>query len=289
MQAPPAQAVFELEPRLAGQVGLVLLVATLAIVPLVVALARAIFPGRNVYFARWGFSHVVLAALAYLAAAQLAHWVLPRPEPPTLTRDLLIGVAAGTVAALCVAAWARKLSPEGLRALGLARGRHLRAVAAGIASYLALLPGLVAAMLCWIALLSALGVEPVGQDVVRRFVELPRAELPLAVAGAVLVIPLLEELLFRAFLQPLLVQNLNDKAGIAVTSLIFASLHGEQALGPVFVLSLILGSVMLRTQSLVAVWAIHALHNGLTVGLLLSVRAAQDAGGAPGVGGWLGL
>ena len=85
--------------------------------------------------------------------------------------------------------------------------------------------------------------------------------------------PLLEEVLFRGFLQPLLVQNFRDKGGIVLTSALFAVMHGTSAFLPIFGLSLILGAVMLRTQRLTAVWAIHALHNGLQVALLLSLES----------------
>ncbi|MFM7280644.1 MAG: lysostaphin resistance A-like protein, partial [Planctomycetia bacterium] len=85
----------------------------------------------------------------------------------------------------------------------------------------------------------------------------------LAVFFGVLLIPFFEELLFRAFFQPLMVQNVRDRLGIVVTSLIFGLLHGTAACVPVFAVSLLLGGLMLRTQSLPAVWAVHALHNGL--------------------------
>jgi len=51
---------------------------------------------------------------------------------------------------------------------------------------------------------------------------------------------------------------------------------------PIFGIALVLGGVMLRTQRLLAVWAIHALHNGLQVAMILLIGhlAADSAGGA---------
>jgi hypothetical protein len=40
-------------------------------------------------------------------------------------------------------------------------------------------------------------------------------------------------------------------------------------------LALVLGSVMLRTQRLSAVWSIHALHNALMLGTLFLVRSFE--------------
>ena len=92
-------------------------------------------------------------------------------------------------------------------------------------------------------------------------------ELALAVGFAVLLGPLLEEIVFRGFLQPLLVQNLHVTGGIAVTSFIFVLLHGTSSVLALFALSVVLGWVHLRTRRLIAVWSVHALHNALTLTL----------------------
>ena len=73
---------------------------------------------------------------------------------------------------------------------------------------------------------------------------------------------------FRSFLQPVLVRRFGDKAGVVLAALLFAAVHGISPFLPIFGLALVLGSVMLRTQRLSAVWAIHALHNGLMLGVL---------------------
>ena len=65
------------------------------------------------------------------------------------------------------------------------------------------------------------------------------------------------------FLQPLLVSRLGALAGIALASATFATLHGLGPSVPIFVLSCILGVIMLRTQRLAASWTVHAVHNGL--------------------------
>jgi len=97
----------------------------------------------------------------------------------------------------------------------------------------------------------------------------------------VAVIPLFEEVMFRGFLQPLLVQNLGDRGGVALTSFVFALLHGASSILPIFGLSLVLGGIMLRTQRLAAPWAVHALHNGLMLVLLFlfpEVLLGQEPG-----------
>ena len=113
-----------------------------------------------------------------------------------------------------------------------------------------------------------------------RFAALSPSEQVLPLVLGVAVQPLLEELVFRSFLQPLLVQNFREVLGVALTSFVFAALHGPDVFLPIFALSCLLGAIMLRTQNLYAVWAIHALNNGLQFAVLIARPdlLAQGAG-----------
>jgi membrane protease YdiL (CAAX protease family) len=259
--------------------GLVLMCASASVAPLAVVLARHIFPGRNIFFARWGFSHVALVVLAFIVLASASALIVDATDTHERFEGLA-GLVASAGLFACVVAlvfrFAHKLDPDGWRSLGLRAGGNLRAVAVGVLGLTVALPGMFGAMLAWPWVLDQLGIEAVPQEVAQLAVQLHGVELAIFVVLAVLVIPLFEELLFRAFLQPLLVQNLGDRGGVAVTAVVFAGLHGATAFLPVFVLALVLGSVMLRTQRLSASWLVHALHNGLVLVLLLCVPGARD-------------
>lgn len=247
-----------------GCIGLVLAGSSLALSPLVLVIARALFPGRNVVFRRWGFSHLGGTILCVAAALVLAGRLLPVPEGanplvPGLAR-MACGLAAGCA---LVFTFARKLEPDGLRALGFPRGRQFEAAVAGWTTYLLLLPGLVGLMLAWSWILQRIDPTVGAQPALQMALELAPGERWPAVLLGVFVIPFLEELLFRAFLQPLLVQNLHDRPGIVLTALCFALLHGVAASVPIFAFALLQGGLMLRTQRLAAVWSVHALHNAL--------------------------
>lgn len=247
-----------------GCIGLVLAGSSLALAPLVVVIVRRLFPGRNVVFRRWGFSHVALACFAIAAVLALEARFAPLSESGNrLVPGLVRMACALAAAALLVAASARKLEPEGLRALGFPRGRTLQAATAGFTAYFLLLPGLVGVMLAWSWLLQRIDPSIGAQPALAQALELAPGERWPAVLLGVFVLPFLEELLFRGFLQPLLVQNLHDRPGIALTALVFALLHGSAASVPIFAFALLLGALMLRTQRLVAVWGVHALHNAL--------------------------
>ncbi len=264
--------------------GAILAAGVASFAPLTIALAQRLYPGRIVHFARWGFSHVVLAVFVFVTMSYVvAKSLLPYADDGEVPVELaLAGTACvqGVVVAL-IAYWASKRDPQGVRSLGLWPGRWLPAFGVGLLVYALFLPGIYGLELLWPWLVTRLGEPFEPQGLEAGFLQLSGARLWTAVALAVVVVPLLEEVLFRAFLQPLLVQNFRDYGGVVLTSVIFAGLHGASAFLPIFGLSLVLGGVMLRTQRLVAVWGIHAAHNGIRLGLLLYARELfMDVDGA---------
>ena len=255
-----------------AEVGAVFAATSLALAPLAILVVRRLFPGRNVFFARWGFSHVaIVAALAAVLLLALA-FLDPAVAKLSASTRTLVELALRTAVLLgccaAVAIFARRLDPSGLRSLGLWHGRNLRAAVAGLAGYGIVLPGILGLGLLWPWVLQAIGADARPDLLLERLRALDPGERSVAILLAVLVAPLLEEVLFRAFLQPLLVQNLSDRLGVVVTSFVFAALHGTAAIVPIFALSLLLGAIMLRTQRLFAVWAVHATHNALVFLLL---------------------
>lgn len=256
--------------------GLILLVATLTLVPACVSLARWIDPGRRVFFARWGFSHLVVLAAVFLLSQYLVALLLPLGPGSDGLGLLLRGALAFAPAGWACYALARRTEPEPLRALGLELRGATRGILCGAACYVVFLPGLYGLALLWPWVLERAGHSFEVQEVLQGILALEGASLALALVLAVAVLPFFEELIFRGFIQPLLVQNLREVGGVVVTSALFAGLHGISAAGPVFGLSLLLGALMLRSRRLWAPWAAHALHNGLMLGILLWVPGAQE-------------
>jgi membrane protease YdiL (CAAX protease family) len=269
--------------------GLVLLVGGLTLTPLAVLAVRALVPERRVFFARWRFLHLSAVLLLAVGVALLAGLALGRVD---LGLDDVLASQIATAVGLAVACaaivrLARVLDPAGSACLGLIRSGNGRAFVAGIAAYVLCAPALLGSMLLWPWLFEHLGGDFALQPIVTTAAELDPREIALLLALAVVVQPALEELVFRAFMQPLFVQNLGDRGGVALTSLLFALLHGPSAFLPVFGLSLLLGALMLRTRRLFAVASVHALHNGLT--LLIVILASHTPGGldAPAAGPYM--
>jgi membrane protease YdiL (CAAX protease family) len=267
-----AQEALRIPTAADASAGLLVVVLCAITAPLCIAIARRIFPGRNVVFARWGFSHVA-AAFAIGLAALLVTSLVPRPDDEPVAdpvANLCAGVFVTGLVAAYVARTAEAVEPAGERALGLSAGRVGRAIGVGLFAYVWFVPAILGLYSLWPWLLDRLGEDVEAQDLQRLLPELAGWRLAAFVILAAAVVPLLEEIVFRSFLQPLLVQNLNEPAGVGLTSFVFAALHGTSAFLPIFALSLLLGAVMLRTQRLAAVWAVHALHNGLTLSYVLA-------------------
>ena len=263
----------------AAQAGLVLVAAGSALAPVAVALARRIAPGRNVLFARWGFSHVLLTLL-FAFGAVLLSGLLVLPLGELGLKDVTLGLMASALAmgATCavIGSIALRLDPHGMRALGLRRGGNARGVAAGVLSYGLTLPAVLGLGAVWPWLMERIDLVYEPQAVAVGMIELGGFQLAFGIFAAVVLVPLFEEVVFRGFLQPLFVQNLGDRGGVVVTSIVFGLLHGTSSFLPIFGLSLVLGGIMLRTQRLAAPWAVHALHNGLMLALLLLVPESRE-------------
>jgi membrane protease YdiL (CAAX protease family) len=267
-------------PRALLALGLLLVLAAVAVAPLVAHLARRVHPGRNIVFARHGFSHVAVVVLVVLAASALAAPLVERAGGGLLAR--LLGGAFGFACGVAYVVHSQvRLDPDSWRALGLRPGtNHGTALVVGLGSWLVFLPAFFGLGFAWLWAARTFELGDPAQPIAREFLALPAGGRWLPLVLGVAVVPLLEEILFRGFLQPLLVQNLREKAGVATCAIVFGALHGEAAFLQVTGLAIVLGAVMLRTQSLLAVWAIHAAHNGLMFWLMYNVpevRRFMDA------------
>jgi len=266
-----------IDGRTWAQVGAVAAISTVALLPVAWLAVKRLVPDRNIVFARWGFSHVAMAIgllflVVYAAGALIG-------GGRSLTGDLAIMGSAFGALGLAIVAWSIRLDPDGVRVLGFRKSGSFRAIAAGLVAYLIAIPGILGLIPLWGWILELVGHTQVPQDIALRFAALSPAEQLLPLVLGVLIQPLLEELVFRSFLQPLLVQNFREVAGVALTSFVFAALHGPDLFLPIFALSCLLGAVMLRTQNLYAVWAMHALNNGIMFAVLVASPEFVGSGG----------
>ena len=117
---------------------------------------------------------------------------------------------------------------------------------------------------CWAAILEAMGVVLKPQMIVDIFGQMDStAGLVSLVAYIVVVAPILEEVVFRGFVQPPLVRRVGRWGGIVATAGLFAMVHlsDPQAVPPLFILGCALGWLRERTGMLGASIALHIANN----------------------------
>lgn len=246
----------------------------LALAPLVQAVLFRLQPRRRVFFARWGFSHVLGAVLAASVTYLLGEALLPESAPfdgplralllPQLALLGALGVALGS---------ARLKQPEGWRALGFPQstrgdqsGENGRSALLALGALAGSLPLIVGLSLLWPSALEVLGAES-GSGAISSWPELTGSALVTAYVLAIVVAPLLEETFFRGFLQPLFVQNFSEVGGVLLVALLFASIHGAGPFLPLFAVGLMLGAIKLKTQRVWPCALAHAVYNALVLGL----------------------
>jgi membrane protease YdiL (CAAX protease family) len=110
---------------------------------------------------------------------------------------------------------------------------------------------------------NPLRTEERAHDVLRMLAAAPTWESWFwAIAAAVVVAPIAEELLFRVILQSWLAQHLGPFAAIVLGSLLFASVHRFPDSLAIIPLALVLGYTFHRRLSYLAVVVAHGLFNG---------------------------
>lgn len=195
---------------------------------------------------------------------------LEQPESSGIPE--VLGLLPSLITSLYLLALVRSRGREKLRDLGLKSENLLRLLGLGTLGYVIFFPLLVLSSRVAFRYLHSLGYEPQQQELVRIIVKLPPLPLVIIlVLHAIIMGPLVEELIFRGFIQGYLCQRMTAAAGVLFASLVFAALHWNlYASTQVFFLSLALGYIYHRTQSLAAPVALHGLHNAIQVLVLIS-------------------
>lgn len=130
----------------------------------------------------------------------------------------------------------------------------------------------------YLALARALGSPVMPQPALEYLAvgEPARPGFWLVVAGTTLGAPLAEEIVFRGYLQGALQGFLRPWPAIAVTAVIFGSVHTLPYALPVACLGLFFGWLAQRCGSLWPAVLGHALHNGVTVAVTWFWPASLD-------------
>ncbi len=201
-----------------------------------------------------------------------------------------LSTVPGLVAVLAIAICLKFFAPAQRPRLGLTRKSFPAGVALGVAAEFLILP-----VILWVSIITELVYKaiqfkhPAAHELLQAMQETGPVTRWLLIIGAVLVAPVIEELLFRGLFQTLLTWAFNNAArrrfratdappppppptpdrlalgrwlAILITSVIFAAIHDKWSIPPIFVLAICLGFAYERTGNLWVTMSIHALFNG---------------------------
>lgn len=206
-----------------------------------------------------------------LLVGLVAGFVFPGAEGQEPAPVFQLGAAAlvQVLAAIALILLVRRLGATAAH-LGLDDPKPLVSFAQGVTMYLCCVPAILACGALWALTLRAFDVEVQGQEVANLVARTSGGERWMVFAMAALLIPFLEEFLFRGFLQNWLVGLWGGKRGLLAASLFFAALHGVDPFGGLIVIALAAGLMLRWTGSLWACFGVHAVNNAVAAIVLFS-------------------
>jgi len=159
-------------------------------------------------------------------------------------------------------------------AFGLEGRRWLRDLLTGAMFYVGALPFVLFYSILYQLVLRGLGIEPTMQDVALVVTE--DESYPVRIylwVLALLVAPVVEELLFRGVALPVAVKHWGVGRGVTVVALAFAVIHLHlPSIVPLFIIAVAFSLAYIHTGSILVPIAMHALFNGVNLWLLAAVR-----------------
>ncbi len=278
MSIEPSQVLGASSPPAAAWIIYALMLGLFAATPLLWRWIRPGGPARR----QWvmGESAVVLAALLFLSLAiagfalmLLAGTVFKGVSPE---KRALVALGPAEVVMFGVMLVINGLArPRGTHRLGLERAGVGRGIFSGMATFALTLPWVLVASLLvsWVVTRWHLDA-PLQHDIFRLWRSEPEGWTLFKVMtffSAVIAAPLAEELVFRGFLQTLLLR-LSGKVwvAVAVTSVLFAWSHGAWTMQvPIFILAMGLGLAYERHGNLWTCILAHLMFNAVQFGLFL--------------------
>lgn len=263
-------------------VGMAILAASgLAYMGALVTLVRGrrLLPHGTRLPGRWRASHAFAVLAIFLVAQVVALYVTTRVfdlRDNGALLSLLVLLYTANIATLYVVYRIASGGGGAARALGLA-GPKVRGALRGYWMYLLFVPAqmcyAVAVVYAWRA---ATGQDMPLQDVARAMRERGLAEFAAFAFFAVIVTPVVEEVIFRGFIQKGLERSYGAGAAVAITSVLFTLAHsGVHAWLLILPIGVALGLLYQRTKSLPLCIGFHFGVNLTSVIVALVLRMAS--------------
>ncbi|MCP5006951.1 MAG: CPBP family intramembrane metalloprotease [Planctomycetes bacterium] len=161
-----------------------------------------------------------------------------------------------------------------LRAIGLTIDRWKSDAWTGLKHYIVILPIIIFASHVVNYISDLLGYSPGNQKIIMKLLEEESTPvLVFMVFFGILAAPIVEEILFRGFLQPVIRPVVGKTMTIIISGGLFAMVHlNAHVFLQIFILGLLLAYLFEQTKSLIAPITVHLLHNTTTLVFLLLFR-----------------
>jgi membrane protease YdiL (CAAX protease family) len=196
-----------------------------------------------------------------------------------------LNITAIIISAIAVVTYSRCIDPSAKREVWgeqTSIKESVKSYFTGIATWLIAFPvtnvvaQLVVIILLWIKPDANIDIDQTAVHFLKSTMPYP-VLLTLTVICLVFLAPIIEELLFRGFFQSWLKSKMGRWPAIVVASLVFAGFHfsitqqfaNVELLFSLFVLSMFLGYLFERQNSIWAPIGLHTVFNGISVGALL--------------------
>jgi len=158
--------------------------------------------------------------------------------------------------------------------LGFTVHNWKRDVKIGLKHYLIVLPIIILAGFVVDFVLRIFGIEPEQQDIISKILnEDSLGVLTFMFFFGMLAAPVVEELLFRGFLQSAVKTTFGKLKAILISGFLFALVHlNAHVFLQIFILGLLLAYLFEKTGALIAPITVHVCHNTATLAFLISFK-----------------
>ncbi|GJQ59874.1 MAG: CAAX amino protease [Candidatus Scalindua sp.] len=161
-----------------------------------------------------------------------------------------------------------------LRSVGLTIDNWKTDVWLGLKHYIVILPVIIFVSYAVNFISELFGISPDNQEIITKLLQEESVPvLVFMVFFGTLAAPIVEEILFRGFLQPVIRPTVGKTKTIIISGGLFALVHlNAHVFFQIFILGLLLAYLFELTKSLIAPMTVHLLHNSITFVFLLSYK-----------------
>lgn len=219
--------------------------------------------------ASWNITDFFIAVCIFFVVMGIAQFFISEE----MTQDKYALIVINGLLQMCTCGflclWLRKVRNSSWSSMGIGK-MPIDKAGYSVAAYLLSWPIFIVIVVASYFLVVSIGQTPQKQEIVKYFMEAQGQRLWVSAAVAIVFIPMFEEFFFRAFLYSLLRSFLGVPLAIFGSAICFAAVHGTLVgFLPIAALGVFFAFLYEKTQVIWIPILIHALHNFITIFLVV--------------------